>query len=82
MSRSKKKYKMRTEIYRDKWEWQYDTSKLLGCSESSNKKNVYIIAGHTQETRETSKVKNLTSHLTKTRKNNNYSNPESAEGRK
>ena len=44
------------------WEGQYDISNLLGCSESNNKKEVYIITGLSQETREVpSKQPNVTS---------------------
>ena len=33
------------------WEWKYNTSKLLGCSKSSNKREVYIITDLSQEKR-------------------------------
>ena len=53
------------------WEWQNDVSKLLGCSKSSNKREVYIITGLSKETRGIpSKQPNITSLKTRKRRIN------------
>ena len=48
-------------IPRNKWQWKYDDPKPVGCSKSSDKKEVYSTTSLPQETRKTSS--NLTLHL-------------------
>ena len=48
-------------IPRDKWQWKHDNPKLMGCSKSSSKREVYNNIILPQETRKTSnKQQNLT----------------------
>lgn len=48
-------------IHRDKWKWQHDIPKFVGCSKSGAEREVDSITGLPQGTRKISN--NLTLHL-------------------
>ena len=56
-------------IPRHKWQWKHDNPKLMGCSKSSSKREVYSYTSLRQETKKiSSKQSNVTPKGTKERR--------------
>ena len=49
-----KNQKWNKKIFRNKWQWKHDNSKLMACSKSSSRREVYSNTILPQETRKTS----------------------------